>query len=81
MGDCEAASLHHLGGAQLLSVGERVTALLPLLGARRGLIACCCQTPRGEPSKTGTGSPRNKLNRLVAGPFPVQSRIKGVLRL
>lgn len=59
------------------SVGERVTALLPLHGDRGGLIACCHQTPWGEPLWRGTASSGNKLSRFVAGPFPVRSRIKG----
>jgi len=77
-GDCQAASLRHLGGAQLAPVGERVTMWLPLLGAHRGLIVCCHQTPWGEPLHTGAGSPGNKLSRFVAGAFPVQSRTKQV---
>lgn len=80
-GDGEAAPRRHLGGAQLASVGDKVTALLPGLGARGGLIARCRQPPRGEPLQTGTGAPENTLNRFVAGPFSSSEQNQGGLRL
>lgn len=48
IGDGEAASLCHLGGAQLVGVCQRgITALLLLLGLT-GLIACCPQDTLGR---------------------------------
>lgn len=54
VGDGEAASLRHLGGAQLALL-ERGSQHCCLHSGLAGVNPCCHQTPWGEPSQRGQG--------------------------
>lgn len=58
------------------SVGDTATALLPLLRARRGSSLLPADT-LGRALTAGTGSPGNKLSRLLQGIFQFRADAKG----